>query len=193
MKFVRALLRRLARIGIVLEPFLVVREGENRVGTAFASDRFSFVRLVKSDAAEIVQLDPSKSEKEIRERFDEGKLCFGMRDGSRLIAKMWCDLEHFNYSPEWRRLAADEAYLYAASALPEYRGQSIAPTMRQAGYEMLRSMRRTRYCSYTDYFNMPARRFKDKLGARNEALRLHVTLFNRWSKTYTLRRYLSPS
>ena len=61
--------------------------------------------------------------------------------------------------------------------------------MRAKGYAALRKMGRSRFYSYTDFLNTPARRFKLKLGARNLALRLHLGLFGKWSKTVTLRRY----
>ena len=61
--------------------------------------------------------------------------------------------------------------------------------MRAAGYSALREMGRNKFYSYTDFFNTAARRFKLKLGARNEARRVHLELFGKWSKTLTLRQY----
>ncbi|MDH3275155.1 MAG: hypothetical protein OEM64_10230 [Gammaproteobacteria bacterium] len=61
--------------------------------------------------------------------------------------------------------------------------------MRAKSYAALRELGRNKFYSYTDFFNTAARRFKVKLGARNELLRMHVELFGKWSKTLTLRRY----
>jgi hypothetical protein len=63
--------------------------------------------------------------------------------------------------------------------------------MRVACCEALHAMGRTRIWSYTEYYNHAARRYKAKLGARDEALRLHLDLFGRWSTTATLWRYRS--
>ena len=183
-----ALMRRLCWIGIRMEIFLTVREGETPIEVA-QPHAFSFSLLTAADVDELVRLEPGADRQKLIDWFHEGKLCYGIRDQSRLIAKMWCDLDEFNYPPNYRRLGTDEVYLYAAFADPHYRGQSLAPLMRAKGYEALRALGRNKFCSYTDFFNTAARHFKVKLGARNEALRMHLELFGKWSKTFTLRRY----
>ena len=182
-------MRRLRWIGIRMEIFLTVREGETPVEVARPPDAFSFALLTAADVDDLVRLEPVSDRQELLDWFQEGKLCYGIRDQSRLIAKMWCDLDEFNYSPNYRRLGASEVYLYAAFADPDYRGQSLAPLMRAKGYEALQELGRNKFYSYTDFFNTAARRFKVKLGARNELLRMHLGLFGKWSKTFTLRRY----
>jgi hypothetical protein len=102
---------------------------------------------------------------------------------------MWCDLDAFSYPPNYRKLEPDEVYLFAAVVDRAHRGEGLAPLMRAECYNALRKKGRSRFCSYTDYFNTPARHFKAKLGAREELLRLHVELFGKWSKTVTLSRY----
>ena len=187
-----ALMRRLRWIGVRLEPFITVREGETIVEVAEPPDTFRFEFLCAEDVDELIRLEPVTNREELNTWFKEGKLCFGVWDESVLIAKMWCDLNEFNYPPNYRKLSEDEAYLYAAFSDPEYRGQSLAPLMRAKGYAALRKMGRSKFYSYTDFFNTAARRFKLKLGARNVALRLHLGLFGKWSTTVTLRRY-SPA
>lgn len=188
-RIVPGLLRRLRRVGIRIEPFITVREGETPVQVAEPPNAFSFGFLSDSDVEDMVRLEPRSVRQNLIAWFAQGKLCFGVRDQSRLIAKMWCDLDEFNYPPNYRRLDDDEVYLYAAFADPEYRGQGLAPLMRARGYAALRDMGRNRFYSYTSYYNTAARRFKLKLGARNEALRLYIEIFGKWSGTFTLRRY----
>lgn len=187
-----ALMRKLRWLGIKVEPFITVREGETSVDVAEPPDNFRFAFLSAEDVDELIRLEPAADRQEMITWFQEGKLCYGVWDGSVLIAKMWCDLDEFNYPPNYRKLTEDEVYLYAAFSDPEYRGQSLAPLMRARGYAALRKMGRSKFCSYTDFFNTAARRFKLKLGARNVALRLHLELFGKWSTTMTLRRY-SPA
>lgn len=184
-----SILRRLRRVGIRIEPFLTVREGEHQADFYQTQHTFTFDFLNLEDAEELVRFELGASRDEIHKLFRKGKLCYGAKVSQHLAAKMWCDLEEFNFPPNYRKLADDEVYLFAAYSHPDYRGQKLAPIMREACYASLRKMGRTRFYSYTDYFNTAARRFKAKLGARNEAIKLHVNLFGKWSRTFTLKRY----
>ena len=183
------ILRRLRWVGLGIELFITVREGEKPVEVSAPPETIRFVLLSASDIADLVRLDPGTDEPKVARWFEEGKLCYGIRDDGRLIARMWVDLEEFNYPPARRRLAPNEAYLFAAYIDPGYRGQNLAPLLRAHCYESLEQRGRSRLCSYTDYFNTPARRFKLKLGARDEALKMRVELFGRWATTVTLRSY----
>ena len=183
------LLSRMRKLGVRIEPFLVVREAEQPVDVQAASDSFRFGFLDESSVDELLRLEPDADREEILGWLSAGKRCYGVWDGSRLVAKMWCDLDEFSYPPNRRKLERDEAYIYAAFTDPEYRGMSLAPLMRGHGYDALKAMGRNRLYSYTDYFNTPARRFKLKLGARDVRLRLHLAFFSIWSSTVTLRRY----
>lgn len=153
------------------------------------ADRLRFGPVTAADIDGLLRMEPRPARPELERRFAEGMLCYGVRDGATLVAKTCCDLAEFNYPPARRKLESDEAYLFAAYIDPDYRGHNLAPYMRAECYEALRAMGRTRLWSYTDYYNTPARRFKAKLGAVEEALCLHVELFGRWSRTLTLRRY----
>ena len=100
---------------------------------------------------------------------------------------MWCDLDEFYHPTHPHKLTADEAYLFLAYVDPDYRGQGLAPKMRAAAYAALRELGRSKFYSYSGFFNTAARRFKAKLGAREEGLRLHFRLFGNWSKSTTFR------
>lgn len=184
-----AALRILKRCGVGIELYFTVREGETeaRVETGDSSLRTGF--LHRDEAQQIAEVKYGGSLEQTLRWFDEGKLCFGVRDDSRLVAKMWCDLDAFHFPPEFRPLEPDEAYFFAAAVADPYRGRNIAPLMRSALIDALRTSGRSRFYSYTEYFNGPARRFKEKLGCRNEALRLHLNLFGKWKKTWTLKQY----
>jgi GNAT superfamily N-acetyltransferase len=184
-----ASLRLLGRAGIRINPFLVVREGDVAADVSQDADglRFSIAGPDQIDA--LLRLQNTHTDASLREWFDAGKLCFIASDGDQIVALMWCDLAAFNYPPHFRRLAANEAYLFAAVADPAFRGRSVAPALRLFCYQELRRRGVDRFYSYTDWLNVPARRFKAKLGARNEALRIAVDLWGRWQTTFTLRRY----
>ena len=184
-----ALLRRMTWIGIRIDPFMTVREGESPVEIADSPDSYSFGFLSAANVEDLIRLEPGTDREKLNAWFREGKLCYGVWDNARLIGKMWCDLHEFNYPPNRRKLADEEVYLYSALTDPEYRGKGLAPLMRARAYAALREIGCSSFCSYTDFFNTPARRFKAKLGAREEALRVHLGLFGKWSKTLTLRNY----
>ena len=186
------ILRRLRQAGVRIEPFVTVREGVVHLELPDAPDTYHFGFLTSADTEDLLSLEAGASHDEITRWFGDGKLCYGVRDGSRLIAKMWCDLDEFSYPPNYRRLEPDEVYLFAAYTDPAHRGDGLAPLMRAEGYAALRKKGRSRFYSYTDYFNTPARRFKAKLGAREELLRLHIDVLGKWSKTVTLKRCQLP-
>jgi ribosomal protein S18 acetylase RimI-like enzyme len=179
----------LKRFGIRIDVFITMREMNDPPDNFELEKRFSMDFLDDTHIDEIQKVEPITNRDEIATWFREGKLCYGVRDGSRLIAKMWCDLEALHYPPAYRLLEPDEAYLYAACVSKECRGGEIVSMMRIACCSRLREMGRTRFVSYTDYFNYPARRFKEKMGSENEMLGLHVVLFGRWSGTWILKRY----
>ena len=122
-----ALLRRTKWIGIRIDLFITVREGETPVEIAQPPRAYNFGFLTEKNIEDLKGLQPRTDPEKLHTRFREGKLCFGVRDNSRLIAKMWCDLNEFNYPANYRKLAADEVYLYSAFVDPEYRGHGLAP------------------------------------------------------------------
>ena len=187
-RFFPTLLWRFSQIGIRIIPFITEREGAC-IDVDSPAGSFELGFQTSDNIEEILLVDPEISREKVERWFSEGKLCFGARDDGRLVGEMWCDLKEFNFPPNLRELEEDEAYLYAARVANDYRGKNLAPLMRSACYAALREMGRLRFYSYTDYFNYPARRFKEKLGVRSEALRLHLDLFGKWSATWTLKRY----
>ncbi len=188
-RLVPAILRRLRKIGLHIEPFYTVLEGSTEKEQMLLNARFRFGFIAEEEFDALADFEQSEPRGTLRRWLAEGKRCYAVWDGERLIANMWCDFKEFSYGPNYRRLKSNEVYLFAAYSHPDYRGQSLAPTMRLRCYEALSEMGLSRFYSYTEFFNAAARRFKEKLGARNEELRLHVCLFERWSRTITLRHY----
>lgn len=181
------LLRALKWLGINIDLLIIVREGEMPLENTQPIGAYDFDILTPADIEELVRLEPGTEPEELEKWFREGKRCYGLRDKSRLIAKMWCDFDEFYHPTSPYKLAADEVYLFLAYVDPDYRGQGLATLMRAMSYAALREMGRSKFYSYSRYFNTGARRFKAKLGAREEGLRIHTRLFGKWSKTLTFR------
>jgi GNAT superfamily N-acetyltransferase len=98
-------------------------------------------------------------------------------------------LEDMFWEPASRKLKPEEAYLFAAYSDPEYRGQNLAPTLRAASYKALRDMGASTFYSHSEYFNLPARRFKQKVGGIEKDLQIELGLFKKWNRTITVWRY----
>jgi len=181
---------RLGRAGIRIVPFVTVLEGQSRIDPSLLNDNFEFCALTQDHIGDLIQLEPKDyTEDKLNNWFDAEKICFGLRDGNRLVAKMWCDLENMFWEPAFRKLKQEEAYLFAAYSDPEYRGQNLAPTLRSACYNALRDMGTSTFYSHSEYFNLPARRFKQKLGGIEKDLQIEFKLFKRWNWTFTAKRY----
>lgn len=191
-RLLRWVLYRLGQLGIAIHPYVIVREGQDTALAPIPLDsRFTAGFIDASDTDELVRVEPGIASEQCIDRFRRGLLCYAIKEGDRIVAKMWCDLEAFNFPPSYRSLDRDEAYLFNAYTDPTVRGHNLAPFMRQQCYAALRAMGRRRFYSYTDFFNTASRRFKAKLGAVDEDLCAQLTLFGRWSTTFTLRHYAS--
>ncbi len=191
---IRKLLNRLSRYGISITPYCVVREEENQSSTSPATDTFQSYKatfISSSDLAEahLIGDDNGKLLKDLEQRMLNGHLCFAIKHEQKYIARMWCDLQEFNFPPCEFSLKSNESYLYAAEIATDYRGRGIAPFMRSQCYKALGNLGRDINYSYTEYFNTPAMRFKEKLGATRLALYVHIDLFGKFSINWRLKTY----
>ncbi len=120
---------------------------------------------------------------------DERCLCFGLKIKGEMAACMWCNVHRCHSRLARFFLKEDEAYLCSAVTFKAYRGRNLAPLLRYELYRYLNQIGRTNFYSITEVFNTPARKFKEKLGARHLRLGLHIRLFNRCDWNITLKRY----
>lgn len=189
-RYLEGAFRRLRKVGIDLHPCLLVREAiEADLPHVDIDPRFEFSELGEDDLPGIHNLRPGMSLDRYRRLLTAGKLCFGLKDQGRLVAKMWIDLDEINSVLYSRPLAADEAYLFDAFSDEAYRGQNLAPFLRVKCYERIRSLGRTHIYSISDYTNTPARRFKQKLGSRDAVLILYWKVFGGSEHRWILKRY----
>lgn len=181
------LIRVMRLFGVNMDLLVKVREGESISGRSEYKDRFHSRWLDRADLPDLVKLEPDADASQLEAWFREGKLCFGIWEDHRLIAKMWCDLDELYHPDQPIKLADDEVYLLLAFVDTDYRGHGLASRMRAEGFDWLRQQGRTRFYSYSRYFNSAARRFKAKLGAREEALLVHIQFFGHWSKSLSFQ------
>jgi len=188
LRFLGVLLRVIRGLGINIDLIVLEREGAGPVDFTPPENDFTCRFLGPKDIQDLLRLDAKADRDSLESMFRDEKLCFGMWDDARLVAKMWCDPHELYHPVSPKQLDADEVYLQLAFVDPDYRGQNLAPLMRVRGYAALRELGMTKFYSYSMYVNAEARRFKAKLGARSECLIVFVRWFGRWSscRTYSL-------
>ncbi|HLB00184.1 MAG TPA: hypothetical protein VJO14_02250 [Bacteroidota bacterium] len=176
-------------VGFVIEPYYFYQEGPFRSVPSGKFVDFTFMELgVESHSAiaELYPVPPSRGE--LRARFNEGQKCFALKRGERIAALSWCETVQIGFEPCRRPLEKYEAYLFGAETLFEFRGRRLQPYLRCRCYEALEADGRSLLYSYSDYFNYPARRFKERLGARILFTGLNLRLFGLWKKNWILRK-----
>lgn len=189
-RIARWLIKKIARVGITIHVVLVTREGRFPSAERMTVDsRFTLGFAGVEDIPELVRVEPDTDPLVCAQRLRDGLLCFAIKHDGRILAKMWCDLKVCNDPVCYRPLAHREAYLFSAYTDPALRGQNLAPYLRQQFYAALRAQGRDSIFSCTDYFNIAARRFKQKIGAEDEALYINVAVMGRFSRRFTLKRY----
>lgn len=112
--------------------------------------------------------------------FKHGCLCLGLKKEGRLVAFTWSNLKQMSYAVHTRPLNSDEAYLFDAYTLMDYRGKGIAPYLRYQMYNELAKRGRVKLYSISEYLNTPSIKFKEKLNGQIIALYVWVRLFDRW-------------
>ena len=180
---VHKVLKVLAGAGIVVEPYSFYREPASPTPPPTKSadgSEFEFFEAGPGDAGGIASLDGKRDNRdEILRSFRNGKRCFAVSHGGRIVAVSWCDVREIDYEPCRRPLSGDEAYLYGMETLFSHRGHSLAPYLRSLCHHALLAEGRKVVYSYTDRFNRPAVRFKAKIGARRLFTGLYVKVFGR--------------
>ena len=188
----RLLLGRLRRIGVVLDPYFLFREGARPHQTDWPELAREFPKalvLEASDIAAVAACTWWNTVERIRARFDKGHVCIVLKNGGRIAGYTWADLAEVNGSACDYALDPDEAYLYDAFIVPKLRGRKLAPYMRAESYKHLRQMGRHTLYSISECFNTPAIKFKEKLNAEVVRLYLHIRLGRRELGQWLLKDY----
>jgi GNAT superfamily N-acetyltransferase len=168
-------LDRVSRTGLVLDPYVLFREGVRPHQTEWPdlASEFSSSVLDASDLPAVAAC-VSRTEEQIRARLHKGHLCVVLKHGSRIAGYTWADSDEVNDAACDYELRPGEAYLYDAFIAPEFRGRGLAPYLRVESYRHLRQAGKHTFYSISDYFNSPAIRFKEKLNA--EAIRVYLQI-----------------
>lgn len=178
--FTKRLLERLRRTGLHLNPYYLFREGVG-TGRAFPPELTRAYPTSVLDPGELgeIQAHSWASRAHLEGRIAKGHLCIVGRHEGEIVGYTWADPVEVNDRACDHELERGEAYLYDAYVVPEHRGRGLAPYLRQASYEHLRRAGFHTFYSVSEYFNKPAIRFKEKLGAVPMRLYLEIRVGRR--------------
>lgn len=187
-------IQRLRRFGINFRPYLLIREGVRPHQTSWPEHAREFQSEVldPTDAAAIAEMatfDHWRTAEIVRRRLERGHLCVLLKNSGRLAAFAWADLNDVNDVTSTFVLGPGEAYLYDAFVAPRFRGRGLAVFMRTESYKHLRRMGRDTFFCICEYFNTPAIKFKNKLGADRVALYLRIQIAGRELGHWQLKAY----
>ncbi len=190
----RLLLDALNRLGINITPYYLLLEDCTARIDHRSDERFHIKHLQDADMPQLAALPVRpRGYPELIDLLARGKRCVALMDNEKVAAFSWYDLDTCNYAGYPFALKHDEAYLFDAYTLADYRGQGLAPYLRSVLYRELANMGRSKLYSVSTYFNRPAMRFKEKLGARREHLGLSILLLKRYPFHWVLKRYPAPA
>lgn len=196
--FTRLILEILAKAGINLRPFVLLRESIFEVKPRPPEPEFADAEtryLDEADMPAIASLSdlPGRSvtEDELRDRLLAGNKCIGLTLNGELAAFSWCDYEQCSFLGYPFKLKSNEVYLFDAYTLVAFRGKGLGPYIRCRLYENLASQGRDVCYSISDRFNRPSLRFKEKLNARWLVSGIYLVLFSRWRFSFFLKYHES--
>lgn len=188
---VHYLLDRLSSLGIGFRPFFIVEEGSlpldgERLKTSISP--FTPCFLTEDEIRQIAHNpEVGYKEEEFMIRIEKGCKCFGLKHHSELLAYMWCNFSRCESYISYK-LEENEVYLFDAWTFKEYRGKNLAPILRDCLYTHLKKMGYKRFYSVSDAFNSPALKFKEKLGAKNLKLMLHMNIVKKIQTNILLKK-----
>ena len=190
--FLRTIFDAVARLGLRVTPYYVVREGIWGKGLPDLENQhedYTPRLLGEEDMAPLSRLRTgSFSVRQLTQRLKDGHLCLGLTQAGEVVAFNWANPHESSGDLCRFRLHADEAYLYDMYTVHAHRGKRLAPYLRYQSYHLLAQQGMTRLYSISDAFNTPSIRFKQKLNARFVKLGVSIKLLNRREYNITLRQ-----
>lgn len=191
--FLRLFFDAIARLGIRIAPCYLFQEIISpkitpKRPSGFEDYEISFLGLEEMKQMALI---PGRkfSEEFLVKRLKDGQKCIGLKKDDELAVFSWCNLKGISVKWNLSPLKKDEAYLFDAYTLLDYRGKGLAPFLRFQLYKEMQKLGRTKLYSYTDYFNTSAVRFKQKLNAKKVKLVLVIDLFGKWYFSFLLKNF----
>ncbi|MBL0714609.1 MAG: hypothetical protein JJV98_13000 [Desulfosarcina sp.] len=190
--FLRILFDVIAKFGLRVTPYYVVREGIWGNGLSNLEEELEGYKLCFLDEDDMGPLSRLRvgafSEDQLTQRLRDGHFCLGLIKDGEVVAFNWANPHESSGNLCRFPLKADEGYLYDAYTVHAYRGKRLAPYLRYQSYRTLSQKGMTRLYSISDAFNTPSIKFKKRLNARFVKLGISIKLLNRREYNFTLRQ-----
>lgn len=192
-KTVRRVVQRIRRRVIRFSPFLFwIQEGVDSQSPPVLKDNaehysYEFVGMDEMDA--LMDFVPNYSVGYLMERFKAGKKCYTIKYKGKIVAFQWYNLNECAFKGNNFCLNNDEAYLFDMRVASTFRGKNLAPCLAHEGLLALKKMGRDTFYSETEYFNLPAIRYKEKMNAKLLWVGIYIELFNRINWRWIVKRY----
>jgi hypothetical protein len=176
------LLDRLAKLGLILYPYYVVREMPI-LRPEYETNNIDFeARFLDESELSMVSDIPERPREldRIRARLEHGN-CFGVWVKGEFAAYSWYSSKDVPAAVGGAALCPlppNTLYLYDAFVRPRFRGKQVAGFMRHKLHNALRSNGAECCVSISLAFNKSTRRFKAKLGAEETEFRFLIALNN---------------
>lgn len=183
----------LVKIGIHLSLYYWVEEGLHLQSSSFEFKEFSdyTVEFLKEDELNIIADIPEKPYKKeiLTKRIKDGSGCLLVKKEDKVIGYTWFNLSRCSTIFYNQNLNENEAYLYDAYVLMDFRGKKIAPFVRYQCYKELHKLNKTVLYSISDLLNNQSIRFKQKLNAKFLFLMVYINLFNKFTFSRIIKRF----
>jgi hypothetical protein len=185
--------RRIPRIGIDISPYYLYQENckDSAIPAIKELDPdYSFGIILPEDLKQLENNGSGFSPEELLDFLKAGQKCFGVKYKGEVAAFMLVNFDELKYKSMHMQLKSNEAYLWNMFTLEPYRGRNLAPYLRFKSYKILNAMGRDTLYSVSECFNTPAIKFKRKLNAKIQKLMLHVRLFKKFKRNFTIKSYV---
>jgi hypothetical protein len=116
-----------------------------------------------------------------------GCLCLAVRYKGEIAAYSWCDPNYLRYKGRTVALKRNEAYLFDARTYRAFRGNNLAPYVRQELCKLLKERGIEKFFSISLWSNTASMKFKQKLGAKPIELFLYVGFLRKYHLHLRLR------
>jgi hypothetical protein len=183
---------KLAPIGIIISPYYWVQEGINHTEIPQIYGIISDYSVEFIEAEDLIKIEDKIRSYPIKSLLDNlraGNKCLALKYKGEITSFLYLNFNKCNYALIDISLKSDEAYLNYMYTLETFRGRNLAPYLRYKSYEILKNMGRNKIYSISESFNSSAIKYKQKLNAKNLKLVLHIEIFKRFKRSFTLKTY----
>ena len=185
--------RRLKKTNIYL--FYLVEEGLFDKSASILDPGLHPLEIVKLKQSEIKEIaaksERDYSEEDMLKMLSDGSHCLCAKYKGQIVSYVWYNLTECSEPSLRFKLLDNEAYIYGARTFSAYRGNALAPFLRQKLYEHLNTIGHTRLYSITDYENTSSIMFKRKLKAKNRKLYIKFRILGKFKRNILIRSYKS--